>query len=126
MTHSQVVVAAAECPVGVLVPVIAVIRQAHPDVIISVRCVATRQIPAAISAGTIDFGLVRCPPHDARLAVVHIANDRCIALLAPAHPLATRTHITFEGLQRAVVISLESQEADGSIDWQRPELHGVA
>lgn len=64
------------------------LRSRLPDLTLSLREMTTAQQTAALTAGEIDLGLLRPPLEPTGLATESVREERLVAVLPAAHPLA--------------------------------------
>src|SRR6185436_9089371 len=83
--RGRVVVGANEAAVHSLLPVIASFGGAHPQVLIDVRRMPSRHIPAALLDRTIDFGVLTFSPAERALQAVSLGHDELVMLAHPGH-----------------------------------------
>src|SRR5688572_22291437 len=87
--RGRVVIGANEAAVHSLLPVIATFGAAHPQVLIDVRRMASRHVPAAILDRSLDFGVLTFTPPERALQAVSLGHDELVMLAHPGHKLAT-------------------------------------
>lgn len=68
-------------------------RRADPGICFSVRVTTAETVAAAVAASEIDVGFAFDLPRLARTTVAASAQTPCGAVVAPAHPLATRRSV---------------------------------
>jgi DNA-binding transcriptional LysR family regulator len=73
-------------------------RARHPDVELLAQELWNARMPAAFASGSIDVALSVCPEIAAELERVSIRNERLVALLPEAHPLAREEAIPLSAL----------------------------
>lgn len=73
-------------------------RASHPDVELLAQELWNARMPAAFASGSIDVALSVCPEIAAELELVSIRNERLVALLPEAHPLAREEAIPLSAL----------------------------
>jgi DNA-binding transcriptional LysR family regulator len=80
---------------GTLARVLGVFRQDVPDVSLGLFELDSLEQAEALREGRIDVGIVHSPPPDAHrwLRVERVFEDRLVAALPRAHPLAARPHL---------------------------------
>jgi DNA-binding transcriptional LysR family regulator len=101
--HGRVAIGAVDSIVdGLLVPVVARYRVAHPHVALSVRTGHTPQILQELADGIVRLGLVTWTYLTGTVEVEVLARFRepLIAVVAPGHPLAGRPSLTVEDIVR--------------------------
>jgi DNA-binding transcriptional LysR family regulator len=73
--------------------------QAHPEVQLDVHFVDSEQAHQAVLSGELELAFLTLPPtFDARLAYQDIWNDPLVFVVAPFHPLASKTALTLADL----------------------------
>lgn len=105
LERGVVTIGSNEAAVEVLLPLIARFRQAHPGVVVDVRRVPSREIAAAVLAGSLDFGVLTFAPGEKGLASVVIGADELVVLAPPNHPFARKRHLSMAEFGRACVIA---------------------
>jgi DNA-binding transcriptional LysR family regulator len=73
-------------------------RASHPEVELLAQELWNARMPAAFASGSIDVALSVCPEIAAELEVAPIRNERLVALLPEAHPLASEEAIPLSAL----------------------------
>jgi DNA-binding transcriptional LysR family regulator len=101
----RVLIGANEGGVHAVLPLIAGFQKMHPDILVEVRRVASRQMAQEVVLRTIDFGVLTFNPTDRELGTVQLGQDELVLLVAPSHPLAGRGRITMEEMGRQVIIA---------------------
>jgi DNA-binding transcriptional LysR family regulator len=89
---------------------IALLRERHPDVVVSLRDDVAEHIPARVRSGEVDFGLGAIDGVDADLSGAPLIADELIAVLPRMHPLANGTKTSWRALakHRFVAMSRDS------------------
>jgi DNA-binding transcriptional LysR family regulator len=100
-----VVIGANEAAVHSLLPVIASFGGAHPQVLIDVRRMPSRHIPAALLDRTIDFGVLTFSPAERALQAVSLGHDELVMLAHPGHGLAARKRVSLQEVGTETVIA---------------------
>ena len=103
--RGRVVIGANEAAVHSLLPSMASFGAAHPQILIDVRRMASRHIPAAILDRTIDFGVLTFTPPERALQAVSLGHDELVMLAHPGHPLAAKRQVGIEEIGRQTVIA---------------------
>ncbi|WP_329127026.1 LysR family transcriptional regulator [Streptomyces sp. NBC_01465] len=67
---------------------LAALAEAHPGISVSTRLLPTAEILAGVADGTLDAGLVRCPPPTPQLVRTLVRLEPQGVLMAEDHPLA--------------------------------------
>src|SRR5918993_4244878 len=88
--RGRVVIGANEAAVHSLLPAISTFGAAHPQVLIDVRRLPSRHIPAALLDRSIDFGVLTFAPPERALQAISLGHDELVMLAHPRHPLAAR------------------------------------
>jgi DNA-binding transcriptional LysR family regulator len=105
LRRGRVLIGANEGSVHVLLPLIARFRERHPRILVDVRRVHSRQIPAEVLEGSLEFGALGYRPAGTGLQSVRIGEDEMAMLVSPTHPLARRKRVSTAELGRQVVIA---------------------
>jgi molybdate transport repressor ModE-like protein len=79
-----------------------------PQVNLRLEYLRTDRIYDALLAGTIDCGIVACPRERAGIAVVPLADERMVAIVAPHHPLADLQTITAGKLDDEAFVAFDA------------------
>jgi DNA-binding transcriptional LysR family regulator len=74
------------------------IAQRHPGITITTAVKSVGEIVSGMSDGSIDLGLVRCPPQAPGLETRLIRRERQVLLLRRDHPLASRPAVSLAEL----------------------------
>jgi DNA-binding transcriptional LysR family regulator len=77
----------------VLVPIVARLHAQHPQVLVDVQRMSSRQIASALADGSIDFGVLTFDPKQSDLKFVSLGRDELVLLVPPGHPLAGRRSV---------------------------------
>ena len=101
----RVLIGANEGGVHAVLPIIESFQKTHPDILVEVRRVASRQMAQEVLLRTLDFGVLTFSPTDRELGSVLLGQDELVLLVPPSHPLAARGQITMEEMGRQVVIA---------------------
>jgi DNA-binding transcriptional LysR family regulator len=99
------VVGANEAAVHMLLPFIDRFARQHPQAIVEVRRVPSRQMAAEILNRSLDCGVLTFQPPDKGLQTIGLGRDELVLLTHPAHPLATRRRVSLEEVGRQTVIA---------------------
>src|SRR3954471_24721824 len=105
MRRGRVIMAANEAAVHALLPHIERFAAAHPQVVIDVRRLASRQIATAILDRSIDFGVLTFAPTDRGVQTIPLGGDDIVLLTSPKHALAGRRRVTLQEVGREVIIA---------------------
>jgi DNA-binding transcriptional LysR family regulator len=103
--RGRVIIGANEAAVHSLLPHVEKFAQDHPNVVIDVRRVPSRQIANAVLDRSIDFGVLTFQPADRGVQTLPLGGDDVVLLTSPKHPLAGRRRVTLEEVGRQVVIA---------------------
>lgn len=96
--RGRVTVAANEYGVLHLLDALAEFRRRHPNVRVEVKRRLASQIPSEILGREAELGIITYRPLQPGLAVVPIASDELVLLVAPGHPLAGRGQVAIRQL----------------------------
>ena len=105
LRRGRVVIGANEAAVHVLLPIVSLFRESHPDAHIEVQRIPARQIASEILNRSLDFGVLTFQPVERGLASVAIGIDDLVLLTHPNHPLARREEVSMEEFGRQIVIA---------------------
>jgi len=103
--RGRVIVGANEAAVHSLLPHIERFAAEHPNVVIEVRRVPSRQIANAVLDRSLDFGVLTFQPADRGVQTLSLGGDDIVLLTSPKHPLAARRRVTLEEVGRQIVIA---------------------
>jgi DNA-binding transcriptional LysR family regulator len=103
--RGRVIVGANEAAVHSLLPHVERFAAEHPNVVIEVRRVPSRQIANAVLDRSLDFGVLTFQPADRGVQTLSLGGDDIVLLTSPKHPLAARRRVTLEEVGRQVVIA---------------------
>ena len=103
--RGRVVIGANEAAVHSLLPIVGRFGDAHPQIHVEVRRVASRQMAAAVLDRSLDFGVLTFQPAEKALQAVSLGHDELVMLTPPDHPLAARRRVTIEEVGRERVIA---------------------
>ena len=103
--RGRVIIGANEAAVHSLLPHVEKFTAAHPNVVVDVRRVPSRQIANAVLDRSIDFGVLTFQPADRGVQTIPLGGDDLVLLTSPKHPLAGRRRVTLEEVGRQVVIA---------------------
>jgi DNA-binding transcriptional LysR family regulator len=103
--RGRVVVGANEAAVHMLLPFIDRFARQHPQAIVEVRRVPSRQMAAEILNRSLDCGVLTFQPPDKGLQTIGLGRDELVLLTHPAHPLAARRRVSLEEVGRQTVIA---------------------
>jgi DNA-binding transcriptional LysR family regulator len=103
--RGRVIIGANEAAVHSLLPHVEKFALEHPQVVIDVRRVPSRQIANAVLDRSLDFGVLTFLPADRGVQTLALGSDDIVLLTAPKHVLAGRRRVTLEEIGRQVVIA---------------------
>jgi DNA-binding transcriptional LysR family regulator len=103
--RGRVIIGANEAAVHSLLPHLEKFALEHPNVVIDVRRVPSRQIANAVLDRSLDFGVLTFQPADRGVQTLPLGGDDVVLLTSPKHPLAGRRRVTLEEIGRQVVIA---------------------
>ena len=103
--RGRVIIGANEAAVHSLLPHVEKFALDHPQVVVDVRRVPSRQIASAVLDRSIDFGVLTFQPPDRGVQTLPLGGDDVVLLTSPKHPLAGRRRVTLEEIGRQVVIA---------------------
>ena len=139
LRRGRVAIGANEAAVHVLLPIVSLFREGHPDAHIEVQRIPARQIASEILNRSLDFGVLTFQPVERGLASVAIGVDDLVLLTHPNHPLARRKEVSMEEFGRQMVIAhndpsparervlrlSEQRHAPINIQMSFPSLDGI-
>jgi DNA-binding transcriptional LysR family regulator len=96
--HGKVSISANEHTVFYLLPVIREYRRLYPLIKIEVRRGVASRIPKEITAREVELGVVSFKPNDTSIVAVPVMTDELALIVAPNHPLASRTSVSVKEL----------------------------
>ncbi len=105
LQRGRVALAANEYTVLHLLDALAEFRRRHPGIRVEVKRSLASEIPSEILGRGVELGVVTYRPAQPGLAVVPIAADELVLLVAPAHPLAGRPAVTIRELGREAFLA---------------------
>ena len=103
--RGRVILGANEAAVHSLLPHVEKFALEHPQVVVDVRRVPSRQIANAVLDRSLDFGVLTFLPADRGVQTLSLGSDDIVLLTAPKHGLAGRRRVTLEEIGRQVVIA---------------------
>jgi DNA-binding transcriptional LysR family regulator len=103
--RGRVIIGANEAAVHSLLPHIQKFTLDHPNVVIDVRRVPSRQIANAVLDRSLDFGVLTFQPADRGVQTLPLGGDDVVLLTSPKHQLAGRRRVTLEEVGKQVVIA---------------------
>jgi DNA-binding transcriptional LysR family regulator len=105
LMRGRVLIGTNEGGVHALLPLIERFREHHGQIVVDVRRVHSRQIPAEVSEGSLDFGALSYKPGKSDLEWLPLGEDEMVMLVASDHPLAQRKRISMAEAGRQIVIA---------------------
>ena len=137
--RGRVVIGANEAAVHTLLPFLQRFAALHPNVLVEVRRMPSRQIAGEILNRTVDCGVLTFHPLEKGLHTLPLGNDELVMLTHPGHPLANKRRVTLEevGLQTViahndpspardrVLRAYERRHAPINIQIALPSLDGI-
>ena len=103
--RGRVIIGANEAAVHSLLPHVEKFASGHPQVVVDVRRVPSRQIANAVLDRSLDFGVLTFQPADRGVQTLSLGSDDIVLLTSPKHVLAGRRRVTLEEIGRQVVIA---------------------
>jgi DNA-binding transcriptional LysR family regulator len=88
-----------------LLPFIESFARQHPQAIVEVRRVPSRQMAAEILNRSLDCGVLTFQPPDKGLQSISLGSDELVMLANPSHPLVSKKRVTIEEVGRETVIA---------------------
>jgi len=101
----RVLIGANEGGVHAMLPLIEAFQRTHPDILVEVRRLTSRQMAQEVLLRSVDFGVLTFNPTDRELGSLLLGQDELVLLVPPAHALAGRAQITMEEMGRQVIIA---------------------
>ena len=135
----RVLIGANEGGVHAVLPVISAFHQAHPEALVDVRRIPSRQMAQEVLLRSVDFGVLTFNPPERELSTLLLGTDELVLLVQPNHPLARRKKVTMEEMGRQPVIAhndpsparervlrlYERRQAPLNIRMSLPSLDGI-
>jgi DNA-binding transcriptional LysR family regulator len=103
--RGRVVIGANEAAVHSLLPLLDRFARDHPQAIVDVRRVASRQVASELLNRNLDLGVLTFQPAEKGLSSVSLGTDELVMLAHPDHPLARRRRVSLEEVGRETVIA---------------------
>jgi DNA-binding transcriptional LysR family regulator len=103
--RGRVIIGANEAAVHSLLPLVEQFSRMHPQAIVEVRRVPSRQIATEILNRSLDCGVLTFQPPDKGLQSIALGRDELVLLTNPNHPLARRKRVSIEEVGRQTVIA---------------------
>jgi DNA-binding transcriptional LysR family regulator len=92
------------------------LAERHPGIVLRSAMRPTREIVDGVSDGSIDLGLVRCPPPTTGLEARVVRRERQVLLLRRDHPLAAHRSVRVEDLAGEAVLMHPREANPGHYD----------
>ncbi len=105
LRRGRVLVGANEAGVHALLPILGRFQAAFPGIHVDVRRVPTRQIPAEVADGSLDFGVLTFDPGNRLLQSLRIATDDLVLLVPRTHRLAERRQVRMIDMTRERIVA---------------------
>lgn len=105
LRRGRVVIGANEAAVHALLPALERLARSHPQVLVEVRRMPSRQVAGEILNRTVDCGVLTFQPTEKGLQTLPLGHDELVMLAAPKHPLARRKRVSLEEVGRQTVIA---------------------
>ena len=135
----RVLIGANEAGVHAVLPVIGAFQKRHPEIVVEVRRIPSRQMAQEVLLRSVDFGVLTFNPSERELASLLLGTDELVLLVRRDHPLARRGEITMEEMGRQAVIAhndpsparervlrlYEQRHAPLNIRMSLPSLDGI-
>ncbi len=103
--NGKVTISANEHTVFYLLPVIQEFRKRHPLIKIEVRRAVASRIPKEVTAREVELGVISFKPADESIKSVSVMTDELILIVAPQHPLASKTNVSIKELGNETFIA---------------------
>jgi DNA-binding transcriptional LysR family regulator len=137
--RGRVLIGANDGGVYSVLPLIAEFQTSHPEIVIDVRRVPSRQMAQEVLLRSIDIGVLTFNPPERELQSVVLSTDELVVLVRPDHELAGKSHVTLEEVGRQNVVAhndpsptrdqvlrlYEQRHAPLNIRLSLPSLDGV-
>ncbi len=101
----RVLVGANEAGVHVVLPLIEAFQRVHPEILVEVRRIPSRQMAQEVLLRTVDFGVLTFNPTDRELGSVLLGHDELVLLVPPGHSLAGRAQVSMAEMGRQAIIA---------------------
>jgi len=88
-----------------VLPLISEFQREHPEIVIDVRRVASRQMAQEVLLRSIDVGVLTFKPPERELQSVVVGTDELVVLVRPDHVLAKTAQVTLEDVGRQNVVA---------------------
>jgi DNA-binding transcriptional LysR family regulator len=135
----RVLIGANEGGVHAVLPVIGAFQARHPEIVVEVRRIPSRQMAQEVLLRSVDFGVLTFNPSERELSSLLLGTDELVLLVRRDHPLARRGEITMEEMGRQTVIAhndpsparervlrlYEQRHAPLNIRMSLPSLDGI-
>ena len=97
LRRGRVLIGANEAGVHSLLPLLERFREAHPQSLVDVRRVPSRQIGLEVLQRGLDFGVLTFEPAERGLASLALGADELVLLTPPVAPAGAPAHVTLRG-----------------------------
>lgn len=81
-----------------LLPLLPIFRARHPHIKIEVKRSLASRIPSEVLGRDVEVGVVTFKPTDASISSIPVTMDELVLIVAPDHPLASRTTVSVREL----------------------------
>jgi DNA-binding transcriptional LysR family regulator len=105
LRKGRVVIGSNEAAVHAVLPLIAAFQASHPQALVDVRRVPSRQMAQEVLLRSLDLGVLTFNPAERGLQSVLVGTDELVLLVRPDHPLARRKRVSMEEMGRQPVIA---------------------
>ena len=94
-----------------LTPLIAALRESHPNLLINAQEDFRANLVRGVVEGDLDLAIVPTPVKDVRISVEPLLTEPLLLLVGKRHPIASRTEISISDLAEESFISLGDSSA---------------
>ena len=94
-----------------LTPLIAALRESHPNLLINAQEDFRANLVRGVVEGDLDLAIVPTPVKDVRISVEPLLTEPLLLLVGKRHPIASRTEISISDLAEETFISLGDSSA---------------
>lgn len=122
-----------------LLPLLPIFRARHPHIKIEVKRSLASRIPSEILGRDVEIGVVTFKPTDASISSIPVTMDELVLIVAPHHPLASRTTVSVRELgaetfiahnvaspyRERVVKTFEKHRTPLNISMEMPTLEAI-
>ncbi|MGE7435327.1 LysR family transcriptional regulator [Kitasatospora sp. NPDC001175] len=92
------------------------LAERHPGIVLTTRLLPTAEIVAGVADGTLDAGLVRCPPPTPELVRTLLRLEQQGVLMAEGHPLASAERVDIAALSGETLLVHPREANPGHYD----------